>query len=467
MGSGGTSDFGKVLRRHRLAAGLSQEALAERAGLSPRGVSDLERGARRPPAWRPSGCSPTPSVWSRRRAPPCSPPAARCAGAEPADRRRHRPPLPVPPTPFVGREREVGRRRRAAGDPDGAPGDPDRPRRRRQDPAGAARRRGRGGRFADGVAFVDLAPLADPDLVAPAVAPALGVREAGDRPLAERLADGPARPGLLLVLDNFEQVVEAAPAGRPTCWPPAPGLTVLATSREPLRLAASASSPCRPWPCPTRTPGVVADLAGERGGAALRRAGPGRPGRLRAHRRERRGRRRDLPPAGRAAAGDRAGRRAGRHLPPAALLARLDARLPLLTGGARDLPARQRTMRDAIAWSYDLLPPAEQVLFRRLAVFVGGFTLEAAEAVAGVPGSSGRRPGRRRLAGRPRACCGRRTARTASRATGCWRRSASSRWSGWRRAARRRRSATPTPPTSWPWPRRRPAASTGRTRPGG
>src|SRR5947209_1637734 len=75
-----------------------------------------------------------------------------------------------------------------------------------------------------------------------------------------------------------------------------------------------------------------------------------------------------------------------RLFPPRALLSRLESRLKLLTGGARDLPARQQTLRDAIAWSYDLLDGEEQKLFRRLSVFVGGCTLEAAEAVCDLGG---------------------------------------------------------------------------------
>ena len=115
-------------------------------------------------------------------------------------------------------------------------------------------------------------------------------------------------------------------------------------------------------------------------------------------------------------------------LPPAALLARLEQRLPLLTGGGRDLPARQRTMRDAIAWSYDLLAPEEQALFRRLAVFAGGCTLEAAEAVAD-PGCTADVLDGVSARWSSRVCCARQPDSMASRATRCWRPCASSAWS--------------------------------------
>ena len=119
-----------------------------------------------------------------------------------------------------------------------------------------------------------------------------------------------------------------------------------------------------------------------------------------------------------------------RLLPPQALLARLEQRLPLLTGGARDRRQRQQTLRDTIAWSYDLLEPDEQTLFRRLAVFAGGFTLEAAEAVANPDGSLDVFDGLERLV--DQSLLRQEAGAEASRASGCWRRSASSGWSSWR-----------------------------------
>ena len=233
--------------------------------------------------------------------------------------------------------------------------------------------------FADGVTFVDLSLLVDPGLVAPSLARALGVREAGDRPLAERVLDALRDRELLLVLDNFEQVVEAAPLVT-ALLAAAPWLTAMVTSREPLRLSAERVVAVPPLALPLaarpaeeivesdavrlfadRAQAAYADFALTETNAPIvaeivRRLD-------------------GLPLAIELAAARVA------HLAPATLLARLDHRLPLLTGGARDRPARQRTLRDAIAWSYDLLSAEEQALFRRLAVFVGGCTLEAAESV--------------------------------------------------------------------------------------
>jgi predicted ATPase/DNA-binding CsgD family transcriptional regulator len=233
--------------------------------------------------------------------------------------------------------------------------------------------------FADGVAFVDLTPIRAPDLVAPTIARALGVREAGDQPLAARIVDAVRDRELLVLLDNFEQVVEAAPlvggllaAGS--------GLKVLATSREPLRLSGervvavpplTVPDPASPVAEPASTEAVA--LFVERAQAA--RANFALTAENAAAVAEICRRLDGLPLAVELAAARVA------HLSPASLLARMGRRLPLLSGGPRDAPARQRTLRDAIAWSHDLLNEEDQAFFRRAAVFVGGCTLEAGAAV--------------------------------------------------------------------------------------
>ncbi|HEY7037151.1 MAG TPA: LuxR C-terminal-related transcriptional regulator [Thermomicrobiales bacterium] len=240
--------------------------------------------------------------------------------------------------------------------------------------------------FPDGVWFVGLTQIRDPGLVASAIAQALGVREGRDRPVADRLAAFVGDKRMLLVLDNFEHVVEAAPvvAGLLLACP---GLTILVTSRVRLRCSGEQEQPVSPL--------VVAGSV-EGNGMMVPAAVRLFVARARAVRAEfaltpENGpvvaaicRRLDGLPLAIELAAVRI-----KVLPPTALLTRLERRLPLLTGGGLDLPARLRTMRDAIAWSYDLLTPAEQVLFRRLAVFAGGFTLEAAEAVCGGTGVGG------------------------------------------------------------------------------
>jgi predicted ATPase len=220
--------------------------------------------------------------------------------------------------------------------------------------------------YDDGVFFVDLADISDPALVAPAVAQTLGLRERGGRGLGDTVADYLAGKRVLLLLDNVERVVEAAPDL--SRWlAAAPGSKLLATSRVPLRLAGEQEYPVPPLPS-----GAAVELFAERARAV-------RPDFTlngdRAVVADICARLDELPLAIELAAAR------VKLLPPAKLLERLDQRLPVLTGGARDAPARHRTLRAAIDWSFGLLDVEEQALFARLSVFAGGFTLEAAEAV--------------------------------------------------------------------------------------
>jgi predicted ATPase/DNA-binding CsgD family transcriptional regulator len=235
--------------------------------------------------------------------------------------------------------------------------------------------------FAECVAFVPLAPVRDPAHLLFAVAAAIGVHALGERPVGPLIADALADRTALLVLDNLERLVAAGPEIA-RLLVDCPGINILATSREALRISGEQVCPV----APLALPGVNDDAAWPATGLAeavqlfvlrarsakrdfaLTEANAGIVAAI--------CRRLDGLPLAIELAAARM-----RHLPPAALLARLDQRLPLLVGGARDQPARLRAMRDAISWSYDLLDESEQTLFRRLAVFTGGFSLNAAEYV--------------------------------------------------------------------------------------
>jgi predicted ATPase len=294
--------------------------------------------------------------------------------------------LPVPATPLLGREQE------AAGLEDlvardgvrlvtlTGPGGVGKTRLMIE----AARQLGP--RFPDGVRFVDLAAVAAADLVAPAIAGGLGLNTSAGQLTADLQAY--LRPRrLLLALDNFEQVIGAAPllAGLLAA---ARGLVVLATSRSVLRLSGEHEFPVPPLPVPPA--GAASDPADLQQYASVslftERARAADPGF-------------ELTSGNAGAVAEICRRLDGlplavelaaarvRLLPPQALASRLDERFSLLTGGARDLPQRQQTLRNTLEWSFGLLPAGEQALFARLGVFAGSFSLPAAEAVGvGSPG---------------------------------------------------------------------------------
>ena len=247
------------------------------------------------------------------------------------------------------------------------------------------------GAFDDGAFFVDLAPIVDPALVPSAIAGVLDVGEPAQKSLLESLVDHLRGLSVLLVLDNFEQVLPAAPLVA-ELLSACPRLKVLATSRAALRLSHEHEFPVPTLalPDPKHLPNLEALSQYEAVTLFIQRARAARPDFA-------------VTNASAPAVAELCARLDGlplaielaaarvKLLSPQALLARLvgthgRAPLQLLTGGAQDLPARQQTLRDTIAWSYNLLEPDECVLFARLAVFVGGCGLDAAEAVCDIDG---------------------------------------------------------------------------------
>jgi predicted ATPase/transcriptional regulator with XRE-family HTH domain len=376
--------IGNLVRRYRTAAALSQDELAERAGLSVRALSDLERGVHRAPRLetvRMLADALALSETARADLIAAARPDLEAGRFEVGVRPTVRDSLPLPPTRLIGRDEEMAGLSSLLVQDDvrlvtlTGPGGTGKTR-LAQEVAAVLR-----DRYRDGVCFVDLSPLTDPALVMPTIAAALGVRETVGEPLPEAVGRSLRARQLLLVMDNCEQVLGAA-ADIAALLATSTQFAVLATSREPLRIRAEREFAVEPLPLsdPGRLP-PLAELAhvpavalfverarATSAGFALTAENAAAVAAI--------CRRLDGLPLAIELAAART-----RALPPPALLTRLEKRLPLLIGGGRDLPARQRTMQDAIAWSYDLLTPREQNLFRRLAVFAGGFTLDAAEAV--------------------------------------------------------------------------------------
>ncbi|CAA9389496.1 MAG: hypothetical protein AVDCRST_MAG03-495 [uncultured Rubrobacteraceae bacterium] len=381
--------FGERLRALREAAGFTQEELASRAGLTAKAVSALERGERKRPYPHTvrsladalgldegERVELQSAIPRRGEETPVSPAVVPASVPEPN--------LPGPRTPLVGREQEleeIGLFLRDHGvrllTLTGTGG------------VGKTRLALQAARevadlFPDGVVFVALASLGDPALVLPTIAQSLGLREAEYRTPREAIRGFLREKKFLLVLDNLEHLLGAAPEVADLIED-RPGLCVFVTSRAPLRVRGEQEYPVPPLtlPASTLSPAPEQVLDSPSGRLFAERATAASPNF-------------SLNPQNAAAVAAICWRLDGlplalelaaakvRFLDPATLLSRLDRALS--AGWARDLPERQRTMRAALDWSYDLLDGSQRELFGRLSVFAGGFTLDAAEAVGAAVG---------------------------------------------------------------------------------
>jgi len=384
-----------VLRALREAAGVSQEGWAARLGYGRRTIQHWERGELTPDAaatealvhacqehrlfreYREGALAglPISADWLRA----VMTEARLTHRSQPTQLGGAKRDLPVQLTPFIGREREVAELRRLLGRQEvrlltlTGPGGVGKTRLALH---AAEQRRAESG---DRLIFVALAPVNEAAEVVPTIAQVLGIQERPGQTLLGTLAAHMRQRSTLLILDNFEHVVEAALATT-ELLADCPDLTVLVTSRVALRLYGEREYPVKPLETPASGVHDVAKLAGY---DAVRlfvdRAQGVKPDFVLT---------RNNSPAiaaicqrldGLPLALELAAARV-RVLSPEALLQLLEQPLRALTGGPRDLPWRQQTLRATIAWSHDLLLPAEQVLFRRLAVFAGGFTFDAAQA---------------------------------------------------------------------------------------